>query len=152
VATGLVATQHNNRQQNNTLFDITELLYMIFCFTAFTVTHTGPHGDLCEGRPRCANCHGPHWASYSNCAAAPWRTAGRVVRPTKKELTAARRAGHLAYLQESLQANASEGSGDEAAPDRSRPATADAPTEVPTQAPAKRNRTPTTSTSDAGPL
>jgi len=112
--------------------------------------HIGPHGDLCEGRPRCANCHGPHWASYSNCAAAPWRSAGRVVRPTKKELNAARRAGHLAYLQESLQASASEGSGDEEAPDLSRPATADAPTEVPTQAPAKRNRTPTTSTSDAG--
>ncbi|PZC88034.1 hypothetical protein A1F95_11097, partial [Pyrenophora tritici-repentis] len=91
--------------------------------------HTGPHGDLCEGRPRCANCHGPHWASYSNCAAAPWRTAGRVVRPTKKELNAARRAGHLAYLQESLQANASGGSVDEAAPDLLRPTTADEPTE-----------------------
>ncbi|KAG9387034.1 hypothetical protein A1F94_003784 [Pyrenophora tritici-repentis] len=80
----------------------------------------------------------------------PWRTAGRVVRPTKKELNAARRAGHLAYLQESIQANASEGSGDEAAPDLPRPTTADEPTEVPTQAPAKRNRTPATSTSEAG--
>ncbi|KAF7574147.1 hypothetical protein PtrM4_057700 [Pyrenophora tritici-repentis] len=119
-------------------------------FVASHNTTPGPHGDLCEGRPRCANCHGPHWASYSNCAAAPWRTAGRVVRPTKKELNAARRAGHLAYLQESIQANASEGSGDEAAPDLPRPTTADEPTEVPTQAPAKRNRTPATSTSEAG--
>jgi hypothetical protein len=40
VATSVVATQHNNttRQQNNTLFHLTELLYMIFCFTAFTAT------------------------------------------------------------------------------------------------------------------
>ncbi|KAI1506978.1 hypothetical protein Ptr86124_014077, partial [Pyrenophora tritici-repentis] len=68
----------------------------------------------------------------------------------KKELNAARRAGHLAYLQESLQANASGGSVDEAAPDLLRPTTADEPTEVPTQAPAKRNRTPATSTSEAG--
>jgi hypothetical protein len=106
--------------------------------------HTGPHGDLCEARPRYANCHGLHWASYFNCATAPWRTAGRVVRPTKKEIAAARWAGHLAFLQESLQANASESSREDAAPD---PVTTAAPTEDPTQAPAKRTRTLTTSTS-----
>jgi hypothetical protein len=106
--------------------------------------HTGLHGDLCEGRPRCANCHRPHWASYSNCAAASWRTAGQVVRPTKKELAAARRAGHLAFLQESLQANASESSGEDAAPDS---VTTAAPTKDLTQAPAKRTQTLTNSTS-----
>jgi hypothetical protein len=38
VATSVVATQHNKRtrEHNNTLFYHTELLYLIFCFTAFT--------------------------------------------------------------------------------------------------------------------
>ncbi|PZD23225.1 hypothetical protein A1F96_10441, partial [Pyrenophora tritici-repentis] len=65
------------------------------------------------------------WGTYSNATAL--FLASSI--PTKKELNAARRAGHLAYLQESIQANASEGSGDEAAPDLPRPTTADEPTE-----------------------
>jgi hypothetical protein len=44
----------------------------------------------------CANCHGPHPASHTNCPAAPRRVNGHITKPTKTELKAIRRAGKIA--------------------------------------------------------
>lgn len=45
----------------------------------------------------CANCHGPHPASHSNCPAAPRRVHGLISKPTKTELKAIRRPGRIAH-------------------------------------------------------
>ena len=53
--------------------------------------------DYCAHPDKCANCHGPHRPSDNKCPAAPRRERGRVIRLTKKELSAVRRAGDRAY-------------------------------------------------------
>jgi hypothetical protein len=62
-----------------------------------TDRHQGQYGDSCDHKAKCANCHGPHPASHSNCPAAPRRANGRITKPTKNELKAIRRAGKIAY-------------------------------------------------------
>jgi hypothetical protein len=62
-----------------------------------TDKHQGQHGDNCPHKARCANCHGPHPASHSNCPAAPRRVNGHPIKPTKNELKAIRRAGKAAH-------------------------------------------------------
>ena len=62
-----------------------------------TDKHQGQYGDNCPHKARCANCHGPHPASHSNCPAAPRRVNGHPIKPTKNELKAIRRAGKAAY-------------------------------------------------------
>ncbi|KAI1523328.1 hypothetical protein PtrSN002B_011558 [Pyrenophora tritici-repentis] len=61
-----------------------------------TDRHQGQYGDNCPHKALCANCHGPHPASHTNCPAAPRRVNGHVVKPTKTELKAIRRAGKIA--------------------------------------------------------
>ena len=62
-----------------------------------TDRHQGQYGDDCSHKARCANCHGPHPASHSNCPAAPRRVNGHLTKPTKTELNAVRRTGRAAY-------------------------------------------------------
>ena len=62
-----------------------------------TDRHQGQHGDSCPHKAMCANCHGPHPASHSNCPAAPRRVHGHISKPTKTELKAIRRAGRIAH-------------------------------------------------------
>jgi hypothetical protein len=62
-----------------------------------TDRHEGPYGDNCPHKTKCANCHGPHPASHTNCPAAPRRVHGHLIKPTKTELKAIRRAGKAAY-------------------------------------------------------
>jgi hypothetical protein len=62
-----------------------------------TDRHQGLYGDNCPHKAKCANCHGPHPASHSNCPAAPRRVRGHVIKPTKTELNAIRRAGRVTY-------------------------------------------------------
>ena len=62
-----------------------------------TDRHQGQYGDNCPHNARCANCHGPHPASHSNCPAAPRRVYGHITKPTKNELKAIRRAGKIAH-------------------------------------------------------
>jgi len=61
-----------------------------------TDRHQGQYGESCPHKAMCANCHGPHPASHSNCPAAPRRVHGRISKPTKTELKAIRRAGKIA--------------------------------------------------------
>ena len=61
-----------------------------------TDRHQGPYGDSCPHKAVCANCHGPHPASHTNCPAAPRRVNGHITKPTKNELKAIRRAGRIA--------------------------------------------------------
>ena len=62
-----------------------------------TDQHQGQYGDSCSHEATCANCHGPHPASHTNCPAAPWRVHGHIIKPTKNELKAIRRAGKIAH-------------------------------------------------------
>ena len=55
--------------------------------------HTGLSGEECTGKPRCANCHGPHTADHEHCPAAPRRKNGKLIKPTKKELDTIRKFG-----------------------------------------------------------
>ena len=59
--------------------------------------HRGPVGENCTHPEQCANCYGPHRPGHEMCPAAPRREKGRLIRPTKKELTALRRTGKRAY-------------------------------------------------------
>lgn len=61
-----------------------------------TDRHQGQYGDNCPHKALCANCHGPHPASHTNCPAAPRRVNGHITKPTKTELKAIRRAGKIA--------------------------------------------------------
>jgi hypothetical protein len=61
-----------------------------------TDRHQGQYGDSCAHKAMCANCHGPHPASHTNCPAAPRRVNGHITKPTKTELKAIRRAGRIA--------------------------------------------------------
>lgn len=61
-----------------------------------TDRHQGQYGESCPHKAMCANCHGPHPASHSNCPAAPRRVHGHVSKPTKTQLKAIRRAGKIA--------------------------------------------------------
>jgi hypothetical protein len=61
-----------------------------------TDRHQGQYGDSCAHKAMCANCHGPHPASHTNCPAAPRRVNGHITKPTKTELKAIRRAGKIA--------------------------------------------------------
>jgi hypothetical protein len=73
-----------------------------------TDRHQGLFGDDCPHKAKCANCYGPHPASHSNCPAAPRRVRGHIIKPTRAELNAVRRAGRATYqhlyrtLEESL--------------------------------------------------
>lgn len=60
-----------------------------------TDRHQGQYGDNCPHKALCANCHGPHPASHTNCPAAPRRVNGHITKPTKTELKAIRRAGKI---------------------------------------------------------
>jgi hypothetical protein len=62
-----------------------------------TDRHQGLYGDNCPHKAKCTNCHGPHPASHSNCPAAPRRVHGHIIKPTKTELNAIRRAGRATY-------------------------------------------------------
>jgi hypothetical protein len=62
-----------------------------------TDRHQGQYGDNCPHKAMCANCHGPHPASHSNCPAAPRRVNGHITKPTSTELKAIRRAGRIAH-------------------------------------------------------
>jgi hypothetical protein len=62
-----------------------------------TDKHQGQYRDNCPYKARCANCHGLHPASHSNCPAAPRRVNGHPIKPTKNELKAIRQAGKAAY-------------------------------------------------------
>jgi hypothetical protein len=61
-----------------------------------TDRHQGQHGDSCPHKAMCANCHGPHPAGHTNCPAAPRRVHGHIIKPTRTELRAIRRAGKIA--------------------------------------------------------
>lgn len=60
--------------------------------------HLGPMGPGCENNAKCANCHGPHKASHDNCPARPKVHNGKVVKPTRAELIAIRKASHQMVL------------------------------------------------------
>jgi hypothetical protein len=62
-----------------------------------TDRHEGLYGDNCPHKTKCANCQGPHPASHTNCPTAPRRVHGHLIKPTKTELKAIRRAGKAAY-------------------------------------------------------
>jgi hypothetical protein len=62
-----------------------------------TDRHQGQYGDNCPHKAMCANCHGPHPASHSNCPAAPRRVNGHITKPTMTELKAIRHAGRVAH-------------------------------------------------------
>jgi hypothetical protein len=62
-----------------------------------TDRHEGPYGDNCPHKTKCANCYGLHPASHTNCPAAPRWVHGHLIKPTKTELKAIRRAGKAAY-------------------------------------------------------
>lgn len=55
------------------------------------------HPQPCTNTAKCANCHGPAPAGHNNCPAKPTRKNGKLKNPTKKELTALRRAGQKLY-------------------------------------------------------
>ena len=60
--------------------------------------HDGLARENCQHKARCANCHGPHEASYNNCLARPRVKNGSIIRPTKNELRRIRQAGRQAAL------------------------------------------------------
>jgi hypothetical protein len=62
-----------------------------------TDRHQGQYGDNCPHKAMCANCHGPHPASHSNCPAAPRRVNRHITKPTMTELKAIRHAGRVAH-------------------------------------------------------
>ena len=62
-----------------------------------TDRHQGQYRDICPHKAMCANCHGPHLASHSNCPAAPRRVNGHITKPTMTKLKAIRRAGRIAH-------------------------------------------------------
>ena len=61
--------------------------------------HVGPAGAGCAHKERCVNCQGPHRSGHNTCPAVPRRVNGRIIKPTKKELTAIQRAGRRAFQQ-----------------------------------------------------
>lgn len=79
-----------------------------------TDRHQGQYGAECSHQASCANCLGPHPASHSNCPAAPRRAYGHIIKPTKAELKAIRRAGKIAQqhlyrtVEETLQQSTSQ--------------------------------------------
>lgn len=79
-----------------------------------TDRHQGQYGEECSHKASCANCCGPHPASHSNCPAAPRRVNGHIIKPTRAELKAIRRAGKIAQqhlyrtVEETLQQSTSQ--------------------------------------------
>jgi hypothetical protein len=68
-----------------------------------TDEHDGPTGENCTKKAQCANCQGPFPAGHDNCPAVPKRKNGKLVRLTKKELTAVRRYGLQCYQDTNTQ-------------------------------------------------
>lgn len=62
-----------------------------------SVSSEDGHPQPCTSPAKCANCHGPAPAGHDNCPAKPTRKSGKLKIPTKKELTAIRRAGQKLY-------------------------------------------------------
>ena len=59
--------------------------------------HEGPSGGECQHASNCANCHGPFPADHRNCPAAPNRKNGKIIKLTRAELSAIRKAGDRLY-------------------------------------------------------
>lgn len=59
--------------------------------------HDRPAGENCIHPDQCANCYGPYRSGHTICPAASRRENRRSIRPTRKKLTALRRAGKRAF-------------------------------------------------------